>query len=268
MVKKICVYGKGGIGKSTVVSNMAVALSEMGKRVMVIGCDPKADSTRNIVGRRIRTVLNEYKSNKNLSLDNIIFKGYGGVYCVESGGPEPGVGCAGRGVIAAIDILDKLGAFEKINPDVVIYDILGDVVCGGFAMPLQKNLADEVYIVTTSDPMALYAANNICKGIKRYSNRGARLGGIIYNERSVIQNSEIVEKFVKRVSTKIIGKIPMDERIVISESFKKTVIEKYNNSDISNTFRDLSLNIYNNKERTIPQPMDDEEFDKFIEDIY
>ncbi|HID47445.1 MAG TPA: nitrogenase iron protein [Methanothermococcus okinawensis] len=268
-MKKICVYGKGGIGKSTVVSNVAAALAESGQKVMVIGCDPKGDSTRNIVGKKIPTVLDVLRrKGEDIQLEDIVFKGFQGIYCVESGGPEPGIGCAGRGIIKAIEILDKLKVFETLELDVLIYDILGDVVCGGFAMPLQRHLADEVYIVTTCDPMALYAANNICKGIKRYAYRGnTTLGGIIYNGRSVVDNISIVSEFASRLNTEVVGYIPMSEIIVKSEIRKKSVIEYAPDHPIANTFRELAKKILNNSKRVIPNPLSEEELDEMWERI-
>ncbi|AEH06784.1 nitrogenase iron protein [Methanothermococcus okinawensis] len=269
MVRKFCIYGKGGIGKSTTVSNIAGALAESGKKVMVIGCDPKADSTRNLMGRKIPTVLDVFRKKGNaIKLEDIVFEGFCGTYCIESGGPEPGVGCAGRGVITAIEVLNRLGAFETLNPDVIIYDILGDVVCGGFAMPLQKHLADDVYIVTTCDPMAIYAANNICKGIKRYAKRGkVALGGIIYNGRSVINEPSIVEEFASKIGTNVMGNVPMSNIITKAEIYKKTVIEYAPDSEIADVFRELADAIYKNDKRVIPTPLSEEEIDEITEKI-
>jgi len=270
LVKKICIYGKGGIGKSTTVSNISAALGELDKKVLVIGCDPKADTTRNLTGGKIPTVLDilRKKGINNIEFSDIVFKGFNNTYCVESGGPEPGVGCAGRGVIAAIDVLNRLNVFDKIKPDVIIYDILGDVVCGGFAMPLQKHLADEVYIVTTCDPMAIYAANNICKGIKRYTNKGkVALSGIIYNGRSVINEPSIVENFANKIGTSVIGKIPISNTIIKSEIYKKTVIENAPNSEIANVFRSLAKKIYENNNKTIPAPLSENGIDEITEKI-
>lgn len=270
-MRKFCVYGKGGIGKSTVVSNISAALAEDDDRtVMVMGCDPKADTTRNLVGKRIPTVLDAFrdKGPENMRLDEIIFKGFNGVYCAESGGPEPGVGCAGRGVLTAADMLSRLGAFEKLKPDVVIYDVLGDVVCGGFAMPLRRGLADDVYIVTTCDPMAIYAANNICKGIKRFAERGqVFLGGIIYNGRSAVDKPSIVENFAERLGTKLVGRLPMSDLIPRAEIRRKTVIEYAPDSEMAGRFRKLGLAVLENEDRAVPEPLSDDELDRINEEI-
>jgi len=269
-MRKFCVYGKGGIGKSTMVSNMSVALAGNGKKVMVMGCDPKADATRNIVGRRIPTVLDSFrkKGPDDMLLEEMVFQGYNGVYCVEAGGPEPGVGCAGRGVMTAVEMLERLGAFQKLQPEVVIYDVLGDVVCGGFAMPLRNGMADDVYIVTTCDPMAIYAANNICKGIKRFADRNqVFLGGIIYNGRSAVDEPSIIESFAKRIGTKVIGEIPMSKDILKAEIRRKTVVEYAPNSEIALKFGQLGEDIVENKHRVVPDPLSEDELDKVNEEI-
>jgi len=206
--KHIAIYGKGGIGKSTIVSNLAASYSP-DKKVLVIGCDPKADTTRTLVGQRIPTILDILKEKKSAQEEDVLFSGYGGVMCVESGGPEPGVGCAGRGVIVAMKLLENLEVLNQ-DPDVIIYDVLGDVVCGGFAVPLREDYADEVYIVTSGEYMALYAANNISKGIKKLK---GNLGGIICNCRGISREVEIVEEFARRIGTRVIGVIPRSELV-------------------------------------------------------
>ncbi|MGZ7047032.1 MAG: nucleotide-binding protein, partial [Methanobacterium sp.] len=217
--KRIAIYGKGGIGKSTIVSNIAAAYSE-DKNVLVIGCDPKADTTRTLVGQRIPTILDIVKEKKDASLEDILFQGFGEVQCVESGGPEPGVGCAGRGVLVAMKLLERLGVFSE-EIDIIIYDVLGDVVCGGFAVPLREDFADEVYIVTSGEYMALYAANNICKGIKKLK---GNLGGIICNCRGIENEIQIVSEFSDEVGSKLIGVIPRSEMVQKSEIEAKTVV--------------------------------------------
>jgi len=269
-MRTFCVYGKGGIGKSTVVSNIAVALAENDMTVMVMGCDPKSDMTRNLVGRRIPTVLDLFRTKgpDEMKLDEIVFEGFNGVYCVECGGPEPGVGCAGRGVITAADMLDRLGAFNNLKPDVMIYDVLGDVVCGGFAMPLRQGLTEDVYIVTTCDPMAIYAANNICKGIKRFADRGeVFLGGIIYNGRSVVDEPSIIDDFAARLGAKVMGRIPMSNLIPRAEIRRKTVLEYAPESKIADMFRDLAFAICDNTDRIIAEPLLDDELDKINEKV-
>ena len=269
-MRKFCMYGKGGIGKSTIVSNIAAALAEKGETIIVMGCDPKSDMTRNLIGKRIPTVLDVFRSKgpDTMEAEDVVFKGFGGVYCIEAGGPEPGVGCAGRGVITAVDMIDRLGVFNDINPDTVIYDVLGDVVCGGFAMPLRQGLADDVYIVTTCDPMAIYAANNICKGIKRFANRGTvSLGGIIYNGRSVVDEPSIVDGLAERLGTKVMGRVPMSLLIPRAELRRKTVIEYAPDSEIADTFRDLATKICENEDRVMPDPLTDDELDGINEEI-
>lgn len=257
--KKIAIYGKGGIGKSTIVSNIAAAHSE-DKNVLVIGCDPKADTTRTLVGERIPTILNVLKNKKDASAGDIIFNGFGSVQCVESGGPEPGVGCAGRGVIVAMNLLERLGVFtEDIN--LTIYDVLGDVVCGGFAVPLRENFADEVYIVTSGEYMALYAANNICKGIKKLK---GNLGGVICNCRGIENELEIVEEFARRVKSRVIGVIPRSEMVQKSEIDAKTVLEKFPDSKQADLYRKLADSMYSNREFVVPEPMQEDEFEEFF----
>ncbi len=272
-MRQIAFYGKGGIGKSTIGSNIAAALAERGLSVMMIGCDPKSDCTRNLTGEvQIPTILDvsrdkgierlgleELVEGKKIELEEVIHKGYEGVYCGECGGPRPGFGCAGRGVIVAIDLLKRLNAFEELKPDVVIYDVLGDVVCGGFAMPLRKGLADEVYIVTSADYLALYAANNICRGISEFANKGGSpLGGIIYNVRGMLDEADVVYDFAEKIGSQVIGHVPNAHEIAESEIEGNTVIEYNGNTDIANLFRKLAMRIYGNRVTSVPEPLSPE----------
>jgi len=258
--RKIAIYGKGGIGKSTTVSNIAASFSNDNKKVMVIGCDPKADTTRTLMGRRLPTILNTLRENNTPETSDVIFKGFGDILCVESGGPEPGVGCAGRGVIVAMKLLEKLNTFDD-DLDVIIYDVLGDVVCGGFAVPLKEDYADEIFIVSSGEYMSLYAANNISKGIKKLKRK---LSGIICNCKGIENEIAIVESFAKRIGTKVIGKIERSQLIQDSEIEAKTVVEKFPMSDESSEYKKLANNILNNNSYAIPNPMDEEEFEKFF----
>ena len=271
-LRQVAFYGKGGIGKSTIASNFAAAYAESGHRVMIVGCDPKADCTRNLRGDAdIPTVLDvlrekggakmeltEIIGGKKIDVDEIVYKGYNGVLCVEAGGPEPAVGCAGRGIIVAVDLLKRLGVYDG-DLDLIIYDVLGDVVCGGFGMPLRQGLADNVFIVTSADYLAIYAANNICKGIERHAGRkGSPLGGIVYNVRGAIDDPELVGEFAGGVGSEVVGAIPNDPLIAASELYGKTVIEYMPDSIIADRFRELAGVILENGSGVTPQPLSKE----------
>lgn len=240
---KIAVYGKGGIGKSTTVSNVATALAELGLTVMQIGCDPKADSTIQLRhGEAVPTVLDLYNEKKQaLQLEDMIRIGYNGVICVEAGGPTPGLGCAGRGIIATFQLLEDLRLFETYQPDVVLYDVLGDVVCGGFAAPIREGYAEKVLIVTSGEKMALYAANNISSAVRNFEDRSyARVFGIVLNHRNVENETEKVQAFAQKSNIPIVGEIPRSDEIIRWEDQGKTVIEGDKNSEISRRFFDLA----------------------------
>jgi len=245
-MRKIAVYGKGGIGKSTTTSNLSAALSVQGLTVMQIGCDPKADSTKNLMkGRVIPTVLDTIKAKKHeVVLDDIVFKGFNGVLCVEAGGPTPGVGCAGRGIITAFEKLEELRAFEVYRPDIVIYDVLGDVVCGGFAMPLRGGYAEDVYIVTSGEMMSLYAATNISHAISQFSVRGyAKLSGLILNAKGVEDEEALVDKVAKEIDTGIVQYVPRHPLVQRAENQGMTVVEAFSDSDMSAVYQDLAKKV-------------------------
>ncbi|MDR2343455.1 MAG: nitrogenase iron protein [Spirochaetaceae bacterium] len=258
MTRQIAIYGKGGIGKSTTTQNLAAGLAEMDKKIMVVGCDPKADSTRLILGGLNQdTVLDVIRDNiSRASLDTLIKTGFGGIRCVESGGPEPGVGCAGRGIITAITMLENLGAYTE-ELDYVFYDVLGDVVCGGFAMPIREGKAKEIYIVASGEMMALYAANNICKGIKKYARQGeVRLGGIICNSRNVDNENDLLRAFAGEIGSHLIYFIPRNNVVQYAELNRKTVIDYQRESPQANEYRSLAKAIDTNTAFTIPQPVE------------
>ena len=243
---KIAVYGKGGIGKSTTVSNLSAALAEKGLKVMQIGCDPKADSTFGLHGKTsVKTVLELVREHKDsFELEDMIIPGYKGVVCVEAGGPSPGVGCAGRGIIAALEKLEQKGAYEKYRPDVVFYDVLGDVVCGGFSMPMRGGYADRVFIITSGENMAIHAAANIAMAIENFKNRGyASLGGIILNRRNVKNEDEKVNELAGDFHTSVVGVLSRSDTVQAAEEAGKTVIEAFPNSPMAKEYRKLADSI-------------------------
>jgi len=265
-LRQIAIYGKGGIGKSTTTQNLTAGLLELGKKIMVVGCDPKADSTRLLLGTLAqRTVLDTIReTGDDVELASIMKEGFKGVKCVESGGPEPGVGCAGRGIITSIGLLEQLGAYTD-DLDYVFYDVLGDVVCGGFAMPMREGKAKEIYIVASGEMMALYAANNISKGIAKYARKsGVRLGGIICNSRNVDREIELLRAFSKELNTQLIYFVPRDNVVQRAEINRKTVIEYEPNSHQADEYRALAHAIDQNQTFTIPTPMTQERLEEIL----
>ena len=265
-LRQIAIYGKGGIGKSTTTQNLTAGLAEQGKKIMVVGCDPKADSTRLLLGTLAqRTVLDTIRDEgEDAPLDRILRLGFGGITCVESGGPEPGVGCAGRGIITSIGLLEQLGAYTG-DLDYVFYDVLGDVVCGGFAMPIREGKAKEIYIVASGEMMSLYAANNISKGVARYAQKGGvRLGGIVCNSRSVDRETDLLRAFSEELGTRLIYFVPRDNVVQRAEINRKTVIQYEPNSRQANEYRALAKAIDENEYFTIPKPMTQERLEGIL----
>ncbi|MDR1921886.1 MAG: AAA family ATPase [Candidatus Adiutrix sp.] len=256
-IKQIAIYGKGGIGKSTTSSNISAALSKLGYRVMQVGCDPKSDSTNTLRdGKYIPTVLDTLRSKGKVAADEIVFKGFNGVYCVEAGGPAPGVGCAGRGIITAVEQLKQLKVFEDLGINVVIYDVLGDVVCGGFAVPIREGIAKHVFTVTSSDFMALYAANNLFAGIQKYSaSGGALLGGVIANSINAPYSRAIVDDFAERTKTRVVEYVPRSVTVTQAELQGKTVIEMSPDSPQAHVYLRLAENIAAHTESKTPAPL-------------
>jgi nitrogenase iron protein NifH len=270
-MRKIAIYGKGGIGKSTTTQNTVAALAEMGNNMMVVGCDPKADSTRLLLnGLAQKTVLDTLRTEgEDLDLDDVVKVGFKGTRCVESGGPEPGVGCAGRGIITSINLLEQLGAFhDQYKLDFTFYDVLGDVVCGGFAMPIRDGKAEEIYIVCSGEMMAMYAANNICKGIMKFAEAGAvRLGGLICNSRKVDREAELIGALAERLGTQMIHFVPRDNMVQRAEINKKTVIDFDPTVNQADEYRKLAAAILGNKMFVIPKPLEISELEKLLMDF-
>jgi nitrogenase iron protein NifH len=269
-MRKIAIYGKGGIGKSTTTQNTVAGLAEMGHKVMVVGCDPKADSTRLLLhGLAQRTVLDTLRDEgEDVELEDVRKEGFGKTLCTESGGPEPGVGCAGRGIITSINLLEQLGAYAESEAlDYVFYDVLGDVVCGGFAMPIREGKAQEIYIVVSGEMMAMYAANNICKGIVKFAEAGGvRLGGLICNSRKVDNEREMIEALADRLGTQMIHFVPRDNMVQRAEINRKTVIDFDPDHPQAEEYRRLARKIAENEMKVIPKPLAIEELEKLMID--
>ena len=268
MPRKIAIYGKGGIGKSTTTQNTAAAMAHFhGKKIFIHGCDPKADSTRLILGGKPQESLMDTLravGAEKVTLDKVVRKGYHDILCVESGGPEPGVGCAGRGVITAIDLMENQGAYTN-DLDFVFFDVLGDVVCGGFAMPIRDGKAQEVYIVASGEMMAIYAANNICKGLLKYAKQsGVRLGGIICNSRNVDREKEFLEEFTASIGTQMIHFVPRDNIVQKAEFNKKTVTEYDETQNQAKEYSELAEKIINNQNFVIPQPLSMDQLEAMV----
>ncbi|MEN6413548.1 MAG: nitrogenase iron protein NifH [Veillonellales bacterium] len=264
-MKKIAFYGKGGIGKSTTAANVSAALAETGHKVCQIGCDPKNDSTRLLLGKICsQTVLDMVRQHGDgVTTEQIVHSGFAGVKCVEAGGPEPGVGCAGRGIIVA---LEKLKALKAISDDhMILYDVLGDVVCGGFAVPIREGYASDIYIVSSGEMMSLYAANNIAKGIAKFAGRGkVRLGGIIGNSRNVVREQELLRAFAVKLNTRLLTFIPRDQMVHQAEIHHQTVIEWAGQSPQAEVYRNLADLILANKQLTIPTPVAFAELEELV----
>jgi len=267
-LRQCAIYGKGGIGKSTTTQNLVAALAEMGKKVMIVGCDPKADSTRLILHSKAQTTVMHLAAEagtvEDLELEDVLSVGYGDVKCVESGGPEPGVGCAGRGVITAINFLEEEGAYDE-DLDFVFYDVLGDVVCGGFAMPIRENKAQEIYIVVSGEMMAMYAANNISKGIVKYANSGSvRLAGLICNSRNTAREDELISELARKLGTTMIHFVPRDNEVQRAEIRRMTVIEYNPKAPQADQYRALAKKVVENSNFIIPTPLTMDELEEVM----
>jgi nitrogenase iron protein NifH len=267
-MRQIAIYGKGGIGKSTTTQNTVAALADAGKKAMIVGCDPKADSTRLILNQKMQvTVMDlarERGSVEDLEIEEVLQTGFGGIRCAESGGPEPGVGCAGRGVITAINFLEEEGAYTD-DLDFVFYDVLGDVVCGGFAMPIREGKAQEIYIVTSGEMMAMYAANNISRGILKYAHSGGvRLGGLICNSRNTDREDELIEALAKKLGTQMIHFIPRENEVQRAELRRQTVIQYNPEHAQADEYRQLAKKIAENDMMVIPTPITQDELEELL----
>lgn len=265
MTRQIAIYGKGGIGKSTVSANLSACLADMGKRVVQIGCDPKHDSTRSLLGMtHPLTVLDMLRDGRPDDIKECFIEGYKGTMCIEAGGPEPGVGCAGRGILSTMEMLKREGILGPSQYDYIIYDVLGDVVCGGFAVPLRREFADTIYVVTSGEFMSIYAANNIIRGIKNYETDTPRIGGIVLNSRGGSNETERVERFADEVELPIVARIPRDEQIQEAEEKVIPFVDAFRENPVAETFRRMAADIENGRENHFARPVDEDHLEKCV----
>ncbi|OGW17267.1 MAG: hypothetical protein A3G93_09430 [Nitrospinae bacterium RIFCSPLOWO2_12_FULL_45_22] len=268
-MRQIAIYGKGGIGKSTITSNLSIALAQRKYKVIQIGCDPKRDSTRMLLYGQLKpTVLDTLRQvgEVGLTLQMIMHEGIYGIKCIECGGPEPGVGCAGRGIITTFKLLEQMDAFKN-QPDFILYDVLGDVVCGGFALPIREGYAQEIYLVASGEFMSLYAANNICQGLVKFARRGeGRLAGIIGNSRRVRNEELLLKTFAQRIGTTLVEFIPWDDKVREAEIYRKPVLDYDPQGTFSHAMQQLTDRILTNKDLVIPKPLSLEELESMIQE--
>lgn len=262
MKKHLAIYGKGGIGKSSTASNVAAAMGEKGIRVMLIGCDPKSDSSITLLGgKRIPTIMDTLRKKGEITEADVIFEGFNGVRCAEVGGPEPGVGCAGRGIIVAVQALQRISHAMK-DSGVIIYDVPGDIVCGGFAVPITKGMVREAYIITSGEYMPLYAANNICRGLKTLN---TPLSGVICNEREAEHEREIVERFSAALGVPMLAYIPRSKLVQDCERAGRSVIQGAPASSMADVYRNLAGRILTEKDKKVPESLEDEDLRKLTQ---
>lgn len=264
-MREIVIAGKGGIGKSTLVTNLAVLAARRGLKVLQVGCDPKHDSCTRHFDRRLPTVMDLFKEKGRVDrqdIEGLMARGRTGVFCVEAGGPSPGEGCAGRAISLLLEFMRSAGdLFDRF--DLVVYDLLGDVVCGGFAAPIRRGPDTAILLVTSGEILPVYAANNIAQGVRNLARRGGgRLGGILANLRGTPGEQEILDRFAEGLGTQVIGWIPRDPAVFAAEQARRTLLEHAPDSPAARAIEALSRRILDEPpELVVPTPLGEEAFE-------
>ncbi len=262
-MERIVIFGKGGIGKSTVATGISASLAAEGQRVLHVGCDPKHDSTVALLGgRMIEPVVDRISQVRGVKPDDIVTRSPLGVDCVEAGGPGAGVGCGGRGITRMLEIFNEAGLLSPDRYDVALYDVLGDVVCGGFAAPLRRGVGEKVVIVASEELMALYAANNIAKAVVHYATNGIALAGIVYNLKDNAADRAMLERFAALIGARIIGYIPRDPLVRDAEYRRMTVVEHAPASPIARCYGQIAQDVraLDASSLPLPTPLSETEF--------
>lgn len=262
--KRIAIYGKGGIGKTTISVNLALILASRGQKVLLVGCDPKTDTTRLLTGDSLPTILDSYDAivRGEASISKALVECRKNLWCCETGGPKPGVGCAGRGVLIALELLNQRGILDQA--DVVLYDVLGDVVCGGFATPVTRGYTDRVYVVTSGEQASLLAANNILTGMTQV---GGNIGGLIVNARGFDGEDAYVHAFTQRVNVPVIAWIPYSQRIKLEELRRRAICEVENAGFENMAMTNLAEAVFESREPVRPNRLAQDELYEIIDEI-
>lgn len=227
-MERIAFYGKGGIGKSTIATSASLILARKNHRVLHVGCDPKHDSSLVLVKdpNKFKTVVDQiFSGAEDLEPEDLIMEGIEGIHCVESGGPQAGRGCGGRAVSRSFEVFEEIELVDSDLYDTVVYDVLGDVVCGGFAAPMRRSARSKVVVVLSEEMMAAYAANRIAAAVTQFRSNGIVLAGLVVNLKNNQADLSPIARFAKALNTVVLGVIPRDPLVCEAEIYRKSIVD-------------------------------------------